>query len=257
MKSRFVKDTFPIVYILVFIFSCAHKRSDNSLTIDAYKELGMPDEKKKWDMTDYTQARNVLTRMKWEKPTQLPVKESKKSGLLFEHMLSLDYLSFLKDSTITLNEKAQRISEFGVVYDYWIDVYTIPTLKGNYYSREIIDIRIFNLRLTEAALNLAHEINKSNDPADIALQYGYPSIKRAYLECLINYLQPQSYGSGFAEDEMETMVDSIHHSVMRNKTRLDSNTVNELKHALRLATDSTSSDALKDKYKLLENHLSS
>ncbi|WP_276371755.1 hypothetical protein [Chryseolinea sp. H1M3-3] len=257
MKSRFVKDTFPIVFFLVFIFSCTDKRSDNSLSIDAYKELGMPDEKKKWDMTDYTQARNVLTRIKWEKPTQLPVKGSGKSGLLFEHMLSLEYLSFLKDTTITLSEKAQLISEFGVVYDYWIDVYTIPTLKQNYYNREIIDIQIFNLRLTEAALSLAHEINKSDDPADIALQYGYPSIKRAYLECLHNYLQPQSYVSEFAEKDMERMVDSIHHSVMRNRSWMDSSTVNELKHALRLARDSTSSNALKDRYKLLENHLSS
>jgi hypothetical protein len=256
MKERLVKHTFPIVLILVFIASCADKKADNSLTIEAYKDLGMPDPSKNWDMDDYTQARNVLTRMKWERPTELPVNDSKKSGILFEHMLSMDYLSFLRDSTITRSEKARRITEFGRVYDYWIDVYTIPTLPGNYYNREIIDIRLFNLRLTEAALNLAHEINRSDDPADIALQYGYPSINRAYLECLNTYLQPPNYASEFEGPDMERMVDSIHQSMMRNKEWMDTSTVNQLKHSVRSVMDSTSSGQLRDKYERLENDLS-
>ena len=194
--------------------------------------------------------------MKWEKPRQLPVRGSEKSGMLFEQMLSLDYLSFLQDSAITLNEKAHLIQDFGAVYERWVDVYTIPTLEPNYYQREITDIRIFNLRLTEAALNLAHEINKSDDPADIGLRYGYRSIKRAYLECLNNYLQPRSYALQFADEDMARMVDSIHQSTMRNKTWMDSSEVQKLKNSLQLAIDSTSSSALRDKYERLENHLS-
>lgn len=256
MNENLIKRGLLIFFILLFSFSCGDNRADNSLTIDAYIELGMPDPNEKWDMADYTQARNVLARIKWERPLQLPAKGSKKSGLLFEHMLSLEYLSFLKDSTITRSEKVQRISEFGAVYEYWIDIYTIPTLKQNHYDREIIDIRIFNLKLAESALNLAQEIKNSDDPADIALQYGYPSIKRAYLECLNNYLQPQSYASAVDED-MGRMVDSIHQSVIRNKAWMDSSTILELKHALRLAMDSTSSDGLRNKYRRLENHLSS
>jgi hypothetical protein len=256
MRARIEKHTFSIVFILVFSFSCADKKADNSLTVNAYKELGMPDPNKKWDMADYTQAHNVLARMKWERQQQLPVKDSEKSGLLFNHMLSLEYLSFLKDSTITRSEKAHRITEFARVYDYWIDAYTIPTLKGNYYNREIIDIRLFNLRLTEAALNLAHEINRSNDPADIVLQYGYPSIKRAYLECLNTYLQPLNYASEFESPDMERMVDSIYQSMMRNKDWMDTSVVNQLKHSVRSAMDSTSSGQLRDKYRRLENDLS-
>jgi len=225
------------------------------LTIDAYRALGMPDPDKKWDMADYTQARNVLGKLKWESPLQLPVKESKKSGSLFERMVSLDYLLFLQDSASTRNEKAQRISEFGVVYDYWIDVYTHPTIQRSYYNREIVDIRIFNLRLAEAAFNLANEINQSDDPNDIALRYGYGSIKRAYFECLNNYLQPQSYGSAFADQEIERMVDSIHQSVIRNIEWMDSSAVSELKHSLRSVNDSTLSTRIRDKYRRLETSL--
>ena len=255
MNESFIKHAFLSVFIAVCSFSCTDKRVDNSLTIDAYRALGMPDPARKWDMTDYTEAHNVLAKLKWERPLQLPVKDSEKSGLLFEHMLSLDYLSFLQDSTITRSEKAYRISEFGRVYDYWIDVYTNPTIKRSYYNREIIDIRIFNLRLTEAALNLAHAINRSDDPSDIALQYGYGPIKRAYLQCVNNYLQPRSYASEFIVQDMERMVDSIHYSVMRNREWMDSSAVNELKHSLRSVMDSTSSARVRDKYKGLENQL--
>jgi len=255
MNRSFAKHTFLIVVILACSFSCGNKKPDNSLTIDAYRALGMPDPDKKWDMADYTQARNVLAKLKWESPLQLPVKDSKKSGSLFERMVSLDYLLFLQDSTTTRNEKAQRISEFGVVYDYWIDVYTNPTIQRSYYNREIADIRIFNLKLAEEAFNLANEINKSDDPPDIALQYGYGSIKRAYLECLNNYLQPQAYGSAFADEDNERMVDSIHQSVMRNRKWMDSSAVTELKHSLRSVMDSTSSTRTRDKYKRLEKSL--
>ena len=220
-------------------------------------KLGMPNPNDKWDMTDYVQARNVLTRLKWESPLHLPVKGSTKSGLLFERMLSLDYLSFLTDSTLTRSEKAQRISEFAVVYDYWGDVYTVPNLKQNPYGRELVDIRIFNLNVAEAAFNLAREIQESDDAADVALQYGYPFVKRSYFQCLNKYLQPPSYTLPLADTDMEIMLDSIHQSVMRNKAWMDSSTISELKHALRLATDSTSSGELKDKYRRLENYLSS
>ena len=56
MNVNVIKHAFLIVFIFVFCFSCADKKVDNSLTIDAYKALGMPDPTKKWDMADYTQA---------------------------------------------------------------------------------------------------------------------------------------------------------------------------------------------------------
>ena len=257
MIERYLKDAILIVFIGICSFSCVDKEVDNSLTIGAYRALGVPDPNRQWTITDYTQAHNVLAKLRWEKQYQLPVKDSKKSGLLFDRMVSLDYLSFLQDSTIPLNEKARMISEFGVVYDYWMDVYTTPTVQKNYYNREILEVQILNLRLTEAAFNLANKINESDDPADVALQYGYPNIKHAYLECLNNYLQPRINSTEFAENDMEEMVDSIHHSVMRNKHWLDSAAVGGLKKSLRSVKDSTTSTRILNKYKHLENQLPS
>lgn len=254
MKARFLKHLFLAAFILTGN-SCTDRSKDNSLSAHAYVALGMPDPGKKWNMADYTQAYNVLAKIKWEQPLELPAKDSEKSGLLFEHMVSLEYLSFLQDSTMSLAEKAERISEFIKVYDYWMDVYTNPTLKRNYYNREIIDIQIFNLRLTEAMLNLAHKINRSDDPSDIALQYGYRSIKENYLECLNNDLKTQSYTSEFLNQDLERMSDSIFNSVMRNREWMDSSAISKLKLSLHLVMDSASSDYIRNKYRSLEESL--
>ena len=262
MIDSIIRHAF-LILVLVVCGSCAKDRGDNSLTIGEYRELGMPDPNKEWTMADYSQAHNVLAKLKWERQLQLPVKDSDKSGILFTRMISRDYLSFLRDTTISRNEKARRISEFSVVYDYWMDIYNVPTVDKGYYDREIMDVRIFNLNLSEAAFKLANEINQSHDPLDVALQYGYPSIKRAYLECLNNYLQPRSYVHArdywqkFSDGDMERMIDSVRRSFMRNRAWLIDNDIQELRHSVNSVVDSTSSERIRERYKTLAKDLSS
>lgn len=246
---------FVLLLLITVSFSCTDREADRSLSVEEFMKLGMPDPAKKWDMGDYKQAYNVLAKTKWEDPLKLPARDSDQSGLLFKHMVGLDYLSFLKDSTISLNEKAGRISEFTKVYDYWMDIYTIPILRKNHYPGEIVEIQLFNLHLMEAMLNLAHRINQSDDPADVALRYGYNAIKENYLACLHTDLRTQLHSSEFPERELDRMTDSIYASVMRNKEWMDSSTVNDLTRSLNLVVDSTSSDHIRNKYASLSKSL--
>ena len=255
MTARLIR-----VFLLMFttatvIFSCANQTADESLSIEEYVKLGMPDPEKNWTMEDYKQAYNVLAKRKWTNPLQLPAKDSKNSGSLFEHMVSLEYLSFLNDSTISLNEKAQRISEFTRVYEYWMDVYKVPTLPDNHYHREILDVQIFNLRLMEAMVNLAQKINASDDPADRALQYGYESIKNNYLTSLYADLRTQSKATQFLKQDLDRMSDTIYSSVMRNQQWMDSSEINALTRTLNVVIDSTSSDYVRSKYQRLAESL--
>jgi len=237
------------------LISCVEKKTDTSLSVEAYKNFGMPDPDKQWTIEDYKRAHHVLSKLKWESQPQLPFKGSKKSGLVFNRLVSLDYLSFLNDS-IPLSEKAQRITEFGRVYDYWIDVYTVPTVKGK-YNTELAEIRIFNLKIAEAAFQLANQINESEAPEDKALRFGYPSIKRAYLDCINNYLQPRILDLEFSEADMKMMIDSIHQSLTRNKKWFDNTEIIKIKAVLHSVKDSTSSHQLRDEYSRLANSLSS
>jgi len=235
--------------------SCAVEQEDHSLTLEEYMALGMPDPNRKWLMSDYVQARNVLSQLRWREPLQLPAKDSKKSGGLFEHMLSLEYLSFLGDTSMALHEKAMHIVEFVRVYEYWIEIYDVPILKKNHYHREIVALQLFNLRLMEAMLGLANQINESDDPADIALQYGYKAIKGNYLSALDADLRTQRYGPPFLEHDLNRMADSIYASAMRNRSVLDSSEIGQLVKSLQLVMDSTSSSHIRDKYSILLKEL--
>lgn len=254
MHANCAKSVFTIFFIAC-LFSCQDGTDDTSFNIDAYIALGMPDPSEKWNMEDYTQAYNVLAQLKWERPLALPLKESGKSGRLFAHMISLDYLSFLKDTALSLNQKAERISEFTRVYTYWMDVYTVPIIKENRYHREIIDIQIFNLRLMEAMVNLAHKINDSEDPADAGLKSGYRTIKDNYLSSLHNDLETQSHTSRFLTRDLDRMADTIYVSVLRNKPWMDSRAIEGLNRSLQLVLDSTASDHIRNKYTSLKKSL--
>lgn len=256
MKTSRLNPVFLIVIVVANGFSCSEeKREDHSRSVAAYMELGMPDPTRQWTMEDYKQAQNVLARIKWEYPHELPLRDSERSGALFRRMVSLEYLSFLQDTTLSLNAKAERISEFTRVYDFWIDIYTIPILKENPYQAEILDLQVFNVRLMEAMLKLAHKINKSDEPADVALQYGYNSIRDNYLTSLYTGLKSQRRVSGSAIREAEWVADSLYASISRNLEWMDSDTRSELEEQLNAVMDSTSSDYVRNKYKALDESL--
>lgn len=238
--------------VLVLSMSCSQTREDHSLSIEEYMKLGVPDPTRKWDLEDYKQANNTLVQLKWQRPFVLPVKGSKKSGLLFDHMISFEYLSFLRDTTLSLNAKAERISEFVRVYDYWEDVYSTPILKESPYQRERLALRVFHLRLMEEMLNLMHKINKSDDPADIALQYGHKFIVNNYLTSLKTSLEMQRNAPDFLKPELDQMADSIYASVIRNREWMNSGILNELNGSLRAVIDSTTSDYVRGKYEHLK-----
>lgn len=256
MRENFVKHTFLIVLVsMIAGFSCTKKKVDQSLALEEYTKLGVPDITAKWEMADYIRAHNALAKLKWERPLELPKKDSEKSGPLFKHMLSLDYISFLKDSAISLSEKAQRVTEFRTVHDYWTDVYSNPVINPAFYSREVIAIKLFNLQLTEAIVNLGRKVQASDKPEDMMLRPGYKSIKSAYLAYMKSYLQPANFREDFPEEDLKVLSDSIRFSVLRNADWMDSSELALLRSSLRSLADSASSGAIRDKFRLLEKSL--
>lgn len=237
-------------------FSCTKETvDDDGLTIEEYLKRGVPDPEKRWTMEEFSQARVALGKIKWDQPYHLPRKGSKKSGPLFDHMLSLDNMYFLRDTKLSLNEKAEHISAFVSVYDYWIDVYSNPVINKGFYSRERLYIDLFNLGVMEQMVQLALAIQDSDEPSAVALQYGVPSIKSNYLASLKTNLKTQSNSSHSPETDLDALADSVYSSVMKNKEWMDSAARSELKSAIHLILQSPSSDHVRDKYTQLESAL--
>ena len=83
---------------------------DKSLSQEEYLNLGIPDPYKIWRSNDFALAHAVLENIKSTKPYNLPLKGSRKSGVVFDRMVSLENMDFLQDKSLHLVDKL-RLSE--------------------------------------------------------------------------------------------------------------------------------------------------
>jgi len=239
---------FPLIILLIIFGSCKKSSKDYSLSPEEYQEMGIPEANKIWSLSDYSEAFIVLMQLKYKKPFALPIKDSKRSSDLFRRMISLENMSFLNNEPIPLYEKAQLIKQYLEVQRELIEIYTNIRMKKQYYNRELVDIHMYGMQVTQKMLNLAYEINKSDDPGDMMMQSGFQSIQYLYISGVIDVLKEQAKTSKYFKNDLEVLTDSVTISLMKNKNWMDSTAVNDLKQALEVVVDSTSSDYIKNKY---------
>ncbi len=100
----------------------------------------MPDYDKIWTQMDYIDAFFVLNKIKIRKPKSLPRKNSRKSGMHFNRMLSEENFSFLESDTLSLSDKAYEIQNYSNIQGELLRFYTDMFNKDQYYHDELIDI---------------------------------------------------------------------------------------------------------------------
>ena len=197
----------------------------------------------------------MFSGIKWDKPYNLPRKGSKRSGMLFDRMVSLENMQFMQNDTLKHHDKAYALLRFLEIFEGWKDVYTHPMWKRQYYQRELVEINVNTVRVTEVMVALTKKIEVSDDPVDIRLQSGIPQVKRNYVSSVVNAMNLQSYTSQFFEKDLELMADSLSASLLRNKSRLDSMSLVQLKTSIDVVLDSTRSEYVTKKYNMLKNLL--
>ncbi len=248
-----------LIVLLLFFFSSCHKplRKDHSLSIKAYEKWGIPAPDKIWSYMDYQKALAGLTQLKLKDEFALPTKDSPRSSALFYRLIDIGNMTFLNDDSMPLFQKAQMAKRYLEIQRELTDLYTDIRRREQYYNRELIDIYIFGLEILQKMLHLANLINQSDNPMDVDLQTGYHSIQVLYVSHVIWMLNEQKNTSKYLEPDLEVLADSITQSVEQNKYWLDTSFTKELKKALHVAIDSSSSDNVKEKYihlkKLLED----
>ena len=242
-----------ILILSVFWSSCkGPNETDHSYTLEEYRELGMPDYDTVWNiLPDYESAFMVLNTLKYGKPFALPVKDSEKSGILFSRMMNLENLSFLQDETLPLHMKAQTILWWLSIYHGLIDVYTNDQMKRQYYIRELVDIDIFGVGLFQKMLDLGNELNKSEDPSDVAMQSGVPEIQKMYIDLLAEVLGKQQHTSRYPKQTLELLSDSLSNSVRINMGLFDEDASEIIKQEMLTVIDSTSSRKIRNNYREL------
>ncbi|MCG8310173.1 MAG: hypothetical protein MI975_22435 [Cytophagales bacterium] len=243
-----VRRSIGLVFMLTCLFGCEPAPKDFSLSIDEYMEMGMPGPEKIWDSEDLINANNTLSRIKWEDPRKLPGKGSKKSGKLFDRLISRENLAFLNVDSLALNEKALLLMNYLQVYENWRYIYTDVRYKTQYHHRELVDIQLFGLGLLQLMLDFADKIQTSDDPVDKAMRSGDNSIREMYIDYLLVTLEIQEDMTPYHREDMERMSEMINTSISNNLNWMDDKMKSKLDRALQVVVDSSSVRSVSEKY---------
>jgi len=245
-----------ILVLLVCIVSCSNpKEKDYSYPLDKYNELGMPDFSRPWKMSEYGDVIATLRYIKNSEPLSLPRKGSRKSGKLFDHLISMENLSFLNLDTFSLYEKAYRMQSFVHVQSEYIVIYTDMCKREQYYNEELIDFYIYGISITQKMLDLAYQINESDAPGDVKLQSGFPGIQYGHVIMISSCLDKQKNTSLYKAEDLERLSDSITLSIRKNMSWYDTIAIDKIKQNMLVVIDSSSSDKISNEYRDIINSL--
>jgi hypothetical protein len=169
-------------------------------------------------------------------------------------MISDENFSFLNQDTIPLSEKAYEIQYYSRIQNELISLYTNVLTKDQYYYRELIDLYIFGLNVTQKKLDLADEIMKSEDTRDKNMQYGLYSVQLGYLEMVIYILENHNISTSYSEKDHKKLTMSVVESVRNNKTWMKPKDAEKLREKFQMVIDHTTSETTRENYReLIDN----
>jgi hypothetical protein len=241
-----------IVQILILLFllgSCAKvENTDHSLSLEEYARLGMPDHSRVWDVNDYSYAFFVLNTLKVQNPEALPSRNSERSAVLFQHMISTENLSFLEDESLPLWTRADMIKWFVNTLMELKVAYTLIGVEKQYYAEELMDIDIFRITVLHEMLALGQRINESENPSDVAMQADFHHIQQMYVDLILELLDEQQKTSQYPMTSLERLSDSISLSVRSNLYWLDKESKGAMEDAIGRVMEHTTSRKIRSDY---------
>ena len=239
-----------LLVCITAVISCKNNRvEDKSLSLAEYMRSGMPDPYKIWRSHDFALANAVLENIKSTRPYNLPVKGSKKSGKIFDRMVSLENLNFLQDNRINLAQKLSLCNQYLKYCEDWIRLYTLHETGQQYYHRELAISHLFGLKITEIMLDLNDQLQLSGGDEDLDIEFYTDQVRSIYLSGLFNLIHEQSKISQFTEADLKLIADHVVESIENNRSWMDDTVRKDLRQMLQTVIDSTSLDSIESRYK--------
>ena len=234
MNKIFSRALMILSVIFLIATGCKEQsQQDNSLSLQEYRKIGMPDPEKSWGSHDFSLAFSVLEDVKTSQPHKLPMMDSKKSGRIFSRILDMDNLQFIDNSEMPIAEKLRRMENFLRVCENTIRLYTNENQGLQYYHRELTEAYLYGLSLSGLMIDLSTQENTTAvyDSADPIQSY--------YLSGLFSLLRAQNNVSSFTESEHKLLVSRVGQSVRINLIWFDEIVREDLKKAFLKISDST------------------
>lgn len=238
-----------LVGVLVLLGSCnGTSEKDTSLTLKEYRDSGLPDPHKIWETNDFALANAVLVNIKNTKPQNLPIKDSKKSGVIFSRMISMENFPFLQDHSLSNSAKLILTKDFLIYCENWIKLYTFSGAEQKYYHQELTFALLFGLDITQIMLNLDENIQVMNHAEEMENELDYNPTKSVYFSGLFNLLRTQSNAKQFSKADNEVITDHVVSSINQNKAWMDDAIKSDLKEALQATIGGINSEYTTLKY---------
>jgi hypothetical protein len=248
------KSSILVFAILLITTSCKKFfRKDLSLTEKEYTEKGMPDIGKVWSEQELIKAHVTLGSLRTKKFQTLPVKDSRKSGKVFSRIISRENLSFLDDQTKALHDKAYEIQTLANFMNEISRMYHDNFKIEQYYSRELIEIYLFEIYIREKMMELSDKIINSKDIADVAMSSGREAIIIGYVNLITTLVMEQEKTRSYSSGDLRRLSGATLKSVKENLKYLNSESKQRLSTELTNASEKIKSrSAMKDISEMLK-----
>ncbi len=248
MKKRYL-----LLLILFIPLSSCHRqeKKDHSLTVREYMKQGIPAIDRPWSNDEFSSAVNILRLIKARDSLALPRYDSKRSGPLFRHMISMENLAFLNSDLFSLHDKTFMLQNFLGIEGQLTGLYQTRQSGLLYYSQELTQLYMFAIAITQKMLDLAYAINISENRDARCMKSGLPAVQHLYEKMLVYVVKEQTHGTSYREEDLEALSDTVNAAVKKNSDWFAPVIRTLLRKELQTVADNTSSKKIREEYMTL------
>jgi hypothetical protein len=246
-----LKNTLILLFLIILLNgSCKNIfRKDLSMTPQQYMGQGMPAYNRSWTEQDFQKAQNVINSLKIKDFYSLPRNSSRRSGEVFRRITSKENLSFLEDTTLSLQAKAYRILSIGNMTGQMGTLYFDKLKTKQYYSEELTEIYIAHLYIRGKMLELAEKIENSTSQEDILMRSGRNGIVSSYVLLITFLAGEQEKTRAFAVRDQKRLSKELLNSIEENIQYLDSGNKQKIITVIKAANEKLPSGNISKNYR--------
>ncbi len=243
-----------ILFTIFSTISCSKSGKDGSFEAEVYFLKGMPKYDASWSLNDYAFAVEILTSLQIQYPQSLPMKDSKKSGIYFNKLISDDNFSFLEDS-ISLRKKATTLLRFSTKYDELVGLYYNNLVEQQYYRRELIEIYILGIKLSQNMLDIGRQIEVSHDTSLDDFKVGLFDVRDSYVNLIASMIKLTTKSDIYLLSDLKRLSVFISTSIKKNANWFNPTQKKTITKVIQKTVIMTSSEQIKNELNKVTNLL--
>jgi hypothetical protein len=182
---------------------------DESLYIDEYLVMGVPDEADTWSGSEMKQAEAALLRISLQESSHLPRYQSEKSGELFERLTADDNLDMYRNLSLSIDQRIpdalNYLQSSSQILGLYLEAFDQHAVGGS----EIVELRGASLRVYVVIMKLFNEflptIDKGGPTYPVRMK-GLKQLRRGTALMVEDHLQVLTESQIYCTSDLKRMV---------------------------------------------------